>query len=72
MLGLDHADVAMTLNNLAVFYKAQGRFAEAAPLFKRALVIFKKAFGPKHAKVAVCRENYSELLREMKANESAE
>jgi Tetratricopeptide repeat len=57
----------MTLNNLSVFYKTQGRFAEAEPLFKRALAIFENAFGPKHAKVAVCRENYSDLLREMKA-----
>jgi hypothetical protein len=30
-------DVAQTLNNLADLYSAQGRYADAEPLYKRAL-----------------------------------
>ena len=33
----------------------------------RALLIFKKALGPKHPKVALCEENYAQLRLEMKA-----
>ena len=40
LLGAEHPDVAMTLNNLAVFYKAGQRYAEAEPLYQRALAIF--------------------------------
>jgi len=34
--GPDHPDIAQSLNNLAVLYKTQGRYAEAEPLYKRA------------------------------------
>ena len=44
--------VATTLNNLAALYRAQGKYAEAEPLFKRTLVIYEKALGPEHAHVA--------------------
>ena len=36
-----HQDVATSLNNLAGLYSAQGRYAEAEPLYQRALVILK-------------------------------
>ncbi len=38
-LGPDHPDVAQSLNNLAFLYEDQGRYAEAEPLYKRALAI---------------------------------
>ena len=60
----DHPDVAFALNNLALLYLAQGRYAEAEPLFKRALAIMEKAFGPGHPHVAVSLENYAAILRE--------
>lgn len=41
----DHPDVATSLNHLALLYDAQGQYAEAEPLYKRALVIREKAPG---------------------------
>ena len=42
---------ATSLNNLAELYQAQGRYAEAEPLYKRALAIREKALGPDHPDV---------------------
>ena len=36
-LGEDHPDTLQSLNNMAVLLKAQGRLAEAEPLFRQAL-----------------------------------
>jgi TPR repeat protein len=40
--------VAISLNNLAALYRAQGQYAQAEPLFKRSLAILAKALGPDH------------------------
>ncbi len=63
-LGPDHPDLAASLNNLAALYQAQGKYAEAEPLYKRSLAIAEKAFGPEHPIVAQALENYAALLRE--------
>ena len=42
-----------SLNNLAHLYRAQGRYADAEPLYKRALAIREKALGPDHPDVAI-------------------
>ncbi len=63
-LGPDHPDVATTLRNLAALYKAQGKYAEAEPLYKRALAIWEKAMGPDHPQVALVLENMAELYKE--------
>ena len=55
--------MALSLNNLALLYKDQGRYAEAEPLYKRALAIWEKALGPEHPHVATILENYAALLR---------
>ena len=39
----EHPEVAASLNNLAELYRAQGRHAEAEPLYERALAIRRKA-----------------------------
>ncbi len=62
-LGPDHPDVATALNNLAVLYRAQGRYAEAEPLYKRSLAIREKALGPDHPDVAQSLNNLAELYR---------
>ena len=56
--------MATSLNNLALVYQAQGRYAEAEPLHKRALRIDEKALGPEHPDVAQSLENSAALLRE--------
>ncbi len=55
---------ATFLSNLAGLYQTQGRYAEAEPLYKRALAIEEKALGPEHPNVATSLENYAALLRE--------
>ena len=55
---------SLSLNNLAVLYKAQGRYTEAEALYHRSLAIREKALGPEHPDVAQSLENYADLLRE--------
>ena len=59
--GPDHPDVATSLNNLAVLYDDQGRYADAEPLYKRSLAIREKALGPDHPDVATSLNNLAEL-----------
>ncbi len=62
-LGPEHPDVALSLNNLAELYRAQGKYDQADPLHKRSLAINEKALGPEHPNVATSLENYGALLR---------
>ncbi len=47
----------MSLNNLALVYSAQGRYAEAEPIYQRSLAIFEKALGHEHPDLATSVEN---------------
>jgi tetratricopeptide (TPR) repeat protein len=53
--------VAQSLNNLALLYGAQGRYAEAESLYKRSLAIREKALGPNHPDVGQSLENLAAL-----------
>ncbi len=53
--------MAQALNNLALLYKQQGRYAEAEPLHKRSLAIREKALGPDHPDVAGSLNNLAAL-----------
>ena len=61
VLGSDHPEVAMSLNNLAGLYDHQGRYAEAEPLFNRALFINEKVLGSDHLDVALILNNLAAL-----------
>jgi tetratricopeptide (TPR) repeat protein len=50
------------VQNLAIFYQDQKRYADAEPLFKRALQLHKRSDGTWEA--MLCREDYARLLRE--------
>jgi tetratricopeptide (TPR) repeat protein len=60
-VGPDHPDVVKSLNGLASIYYAQGRYAEAEPLYIRSLAIREKAFGPDHRQLAVALNGLSGL-----------
>ncbi len=64
--------MAFSLGNLAGLYQAQGRYAEAEPLFQRSLAIREKALGPEHPHVAQSLENYAALLRQTARADEAE
>jgi len=49
------------LNNLAGLYHHQGRYADAEPLFKRALAINEKSLGPDHPALATPLGNLAGL-----------
>ena len=51
-LSPDDADVGVSLNSLAALYRATGRYAEAEPLYQRAITINEKALGPGHPDLA--------------------
>ena len=55
--------LATSLNNLASLYYAQGKYAEAEPLYQRSLAIREKALGPEHPDVAQSLNNLAELYR---------
>src|SRR5262249_4783950 len=57
----DHPRVAASLDNLAVFYGKQGRYADAEPFYRRALAIREKALGSDHPDVARSLNNLGAL-----------
>ncbi len=62
-LGPQDPRLATTLNNLALLYDAQGKYAEAEPLYKRALAIREQVLGPEHRSVATSLSNLAELYK---------
>ena len=70
--GPEHRSVATSLTGRAVLYHAQGRYAEAESLHKRAQAIFERALGPQQPHVAQSLENYAALLRKTRRGTEAE
>jgi tetratricopeptide (TPR) repeat protein len=60
------------LNNLAALYDDQGRYADAEPLYKRALAVWEKALGPDHPDVATALNNLAQLYKDQGSYEDAE
>jgi tetratricopeptide (TPR) repeat protein len=54
-------DLALTLNSLADFKRAQGKLGESENLYKRALEIDEAALGPNHPALAVTLNNLADL-----------
>ena len=70
--GADHPDVATSLNNLAEFYRIQGRYAEAEPLIHRALAARKQVLGDAHPDTCLTRGNLASLLEKTGRHEQAD
>jgi tetratricopeptide (TPR) repeat protein len=62
-LGTDDARLATTLNRLAGLYRDEKRYADAEPLYERALAIRDKALLPTSAEVKETVSALSELYR---------
>lgn len=72
-LGSDRFDVASTLNELAELYRAQKRFADAEPLYKRALGIYAKGdMNPNHEPVRTALTNLAALYGDQGRNADVE
>jgi len=65
LLGDRHPDVAGSLNNLAGLYKAQGRFAEAEPLYEEALAIAIPSLGTDHPITMRFQESLAKLREQI-------
>jgi tetratricopeptide (TPR) repeat protein len=63
ILGSNHPEVAVSLNNLAIILNIIGDFAGARPLFEQALAIREQALPPDHPEVARSLNNLANLLR---------
>jgi hypothetical protein len=59
--GPHDARLVTSLIGLADLYRAQGKLAEAAPLYQRALAIGEKSLGPDHPTVTACRNSLAAL-----------
>ena len=70
-MGSNHPHIAFVLNDLGLLYEAQGRYAEAEPLFQRGLAIREAALGSNHPDLATSLENYAALLRATQRAEQA-
>ena len=60
-----HPSVATILDNLALLYYYEGRYADAEPLLARALLIWKSAVGPDSPDVATNLETHAAVLRRL-------
>ena len=63
MLDPGNPSIAETLNSLAGLYRDERRYKEAEALYRQALPIREKAFGPTGADVAATLRDYADLLR---------
>jgi tetratricopeptide (TPR) repeat protein len=63
VLGPEHPDTAMSLNNLGLLLQDQGDLAGARPLLERALAIKEKMLGPEHPDTALSLNNLAHLLQ---------
>jgi tetratricopeptide (TPR) repeat protein len=60
------------MNDLALLLNAKAQHSEAEPLFRRALLIDEKVFGPEDLTVAVDLNNLAQLLRNTNRHAEAE
>jgi tetratricopeptide (TPR) repeat protein len=65
VLGPDHPQTAISLNNLAGLLYATGDYAGARPLYKRALAIREQTLGPNHPDTANSLNSLAVLLKAM-------
>jgi tetratricopeptide (TPR) repeat protein len=56
-VGTDHLDTAASLHALADLYQQQGKYAEAEPLYRRALSIYEQQVGNDHPNLATSLNN---------------
>jgi tetratricopeptide (TPR) repeat protein len=63
VLGKEHRNTLASANSLAEAYKAQGRYDEAEPLFKRTLEGVVRVFGKEHPNTLIIADNLAGLYR---------
>ena len=70
-LGPQHPQTAISLNNLAELYRAQGNYAAVRPLYERALAMSERGLGPEHPQTALSLNNLAALYYAQGNHEAA-
>ena len=63
MLGADHRDTLIALNNLAKAYQEAGRLQEAIPLFEQTLADFERLRGADHPDTLIAQNNLADAYQ---------
>ena len=61
-LGPDHPQVAADFVAIAALLEAQGKYDEAESMYRRALMIFGRWFGPDHREAATAASHVSRVF----------
>ena len=70
--GLDHPEVARSLNGLAALYQRQGEYKQAEPLYQRAIHIQEVALGAEHLEVTYPLNGLASLYKRQGKYKQAE
>jgi len=62
VLGPEHPDTLVSVNNLALLFESQGNYADAEPLYRRALETSERVLGPEHPDTLASMNNLAVLL----------
>ena len=62
MLGAEHPDTLVSVNNLAGLLESKGDYGAAEPLYRRAAEAAKRVLGAKHPHTLTFSENLARLL----------
>jgi tetratricopeptide (TPR) repeat protein len=71
-LGEENAEFAISLNNLALLYRALGDYAKAEPLFRQGIEITRRFRGGNHPDLPTTLSNLGVLYRSMGKYQAAE
>ncbi len=72
VFGPEHAEVAESLDQLALLLRKRGDYAAAEPLFRQALAMKRRTEGPDHPSIAETMSNLGFLLRNTDRGREAE
>jgi tetratricopeptide (TPR) repeat protein len=72
ILGVDHPDTLVAMNDVAYLYMDQGRYDEAEPLYHEALEIKKRVLGDDHPSTLIAMSNLARTYRNQGRYDEAE
>ena len=70
MLGPEHPDTLISMNNLAEVLRDQGKYQAAEEMHRRALELKGKVLGPEHPSTLASMNNLGLVLRGQAAEEA--
>ena len=71
VLGVEHTDLTLSINNLAFLYYTIGSYDKALPLYERALKNCEKVLGPDHTDTATILNSLAMLYQAMGSYDKA-